>query len=171
VLYPVTPWLAMMMLGWAFGNHLIARRESRRALSPARMCGVAGAASLLLFALVRGWNGYGNMLLGRRDGSLVEWLHVSKYPPSLAYASLELGVMAVCLAWLFLLQARTRRVWNGNPVLVLGQTALFFYLNPEFKPFDMHEGILGLLIHVPVLVGVSLATAPQDPDHVESFFS
>jgi uncharacterized membrane protein len=128
VLYPVTPWLAMMMLGWAFGRQLIARRETGRGLAPAVLCAISGAASLVLYAAVRGWNGYGNMQLFRRDGSLVEWLHVSKYPPSLTFASLELGVMAVCLAGLFVLQRHVAKVWQGNPILVLGQTALFFYL-------------------------------------------
>ena len=128
VLYPVTPWLAMMMLGWAFGRHLIARRDSGRGGAPAAVCAIAGAASLALFAAVRAWNGYGNMQLLRRDASLVEWLHVSKYPPSLAFASLELGLMAVLLAGLFLLQQRVARVARWNPILVLGQTALFFYL-------------------------------------------
>jgi SSS family solute:Na+ symporter len=48
-------------------------------------------------------------------------------------------------------------------------TAALFYLRPDLAPFDMHEGVLGLLVHVPVLVGVSLATSPQDSEHVESF--
>ncbi len=38
VLYPVTPWLAMMMLGWAFGRQLITRRETGRGSSPAVLC-------------------------------------------------------------------------------------------------------------------------------------
>ncbi len=48
-------------------------------------------------------------------------------------------------------------------------TAGFFYLNPALKPFGMHEGILGLIVHVPVLIAVSLATRSQDPEHVEAF--
>ena len=47
--------------------------------------------------------------------------------------------------------------------------AAFFFFNPALKPFGMHEGILGLLIHIPVLVAVSLATRAQDAEHVESF--
>jgi solute:Na+ symporter, SSS family len=50
-------------------------------------------------------------------------------------------------------------------------TAFFFYLNPELKPFDMHEGILGLIVHVPVLVGVSLMTTAQEEEHIRGFFS
>ena len=46
----------------------------------------------------------------------------------------------------------------------------FFYLNPGLKPFEMHEGILGLLVHVPVLVAVSLATRQQAEEHLQAFF-
>jgi len=48
-------------------------------------------------------------------------------------------------------------------------TAGFFYLHPALRPFDMHEGVLGLIVHVPVLVGVSLATERQASEHVEAF--
>jgi hypothetical protein len=34
----------------------------------------------------------------------------------------------------------------------------------------MHEGILGLLVQVPVLVLVSLSTRRQDPAHLAGFF-
>jgi SSS family solute:Na+ symporter len=50
-------------------------------------------------------------------------------------------------------------------------TAMFFYFNPELRPLDMHEGILGLLVHVPVLVLTSLLTQPQDEHHLGGFFS
>lgn len=54
--------------------------------------------------------------------------------------------------------------------LVAGSiTAFVFWRFPELKPLDMHEGIVGLLVHVPVLVGVSLATPAQDRAHVDSF--
>jgi SSS family solute:Na+ symporter len=48
-------------------------------------------------------------------------------------------------------------------------TAVFFWLNPELKPLDIHEGILGLMVHIPTLVLVSLATPPQDPLRVQAF--
>jgi SSS family solute:Na+ symporter len=48
--------------------------------------------------------------------------------------------------------------------------AAFFYFNAGLKPFGMHEGILGLLIHVPVLVAVSLMTARQADAHLREFF-
>ena len=54
--------------------------------------------------------------------------------------------------------------------LVAGSAvSVFFFLFPGLKPFGMHEGILGLFVHVPVLVGVSLRGAPQDDEHVDGY--
>ena len=75
----------------------------------ARRCAAAGLAALALFAVVRGWNGYGNMAVLRDDGSLVQWLHVAKYPPSLAFSALELGLMALLLAALLASRRGSRR--------------------------------------------------------------
>jgi hypothetical protein len=65
----------------------------------------------------------------RDDSTIVQWLHVSKYPPALAYSCLELGLMAVFLTFFMLYERRMRgKVWSYNPLLVFGQTALFFYV-------------------------------------------
>src|SRR5262249_31366229 len=99
VLYPLVPWLAIMLLGWAAGE--IACREPKRVA--ARLV-VAGAAALCVFGVVRGLNGYGNGGLLRGDASLIQWLHTAKYPPGLAYTASELG-----LAWLLL-----AGLWNAQ---------------------------------------------------------
>lgn len=124
VAYPIVPWLAIMMLGWSFGRWL---ERATPAVAERLLVG-AGLGALGVFVLVRGLNGYGNMLLPREDGSLVQWLHVSKYPPALSYASLELGIMALLLAGFFAVSRRFGEVAWLAPLRVLGQTALFFYL-------------------------------------------
>jgi SSS family solute:Na+ symporter len=48
-------------------------------------------------------------------------------------------------------------------------TALFFFSFPDLKPLGIHEGILGLLVHVPVLVAVSLRTPRQEALHAGAF--
>jgi uncharacterized membrane protein len=130
VAYPVFPWLAMMMLGFAFGKKLMSIRNSQSPRwSPEKILLIGGTVSLLVFGIIRGLNSYGNMLLLRENNSLIQWLHVSKYPPSLSFTALELGLMGIILSLLFRLQARARkpiRLWN--PILVFGQTALFFYI-------------------------------------------
>jgi uncharacterized membrane protein len=125
VAYPTLHWLALMLLGWSLGNYFIAHPQSSNQLS--RKLALLGGLSLLGFLVVRGLNGYGNMGLLRRDGSIVQWLHVSKYPPSLSYFTLELGICLCCLSGLFALSAR-RPPKPSNLFLVLGQTPLFFYL-------------------------------------------
>lgn len=129
--YPVVPWLAMMALGWVFGRHMTEHASGKTQVTPGRVMLVAGLASLAVFAVVRGLNGYGNMFLLRADDSWQQWLHVSKYPPSLTYASLELGLMAVVLALMLKLEPVLGVRENGL-LLVLGQTAMFYYLVHRF---------------------------------------
>ena len=50
-----------------------------------------------------------------------------------------------------------------------GATTLLFFFAPELKPIEMHEGLFGLIVHVPVLVLVSLLTPAQDPARVEAY--
>ncbi len=121
--YPLVPWLAIMMLGWAFGRRLAEGGE----VAPARLA-IAGVASLGVFAIVRGLNRYGNMRLLRDDGSLVQWLHVSKYPPSITYAALELGIMGLFLAGFAALRKAGASAAPLRILAVYGSTALFFYV-------------------------------------------
>ncbi|MCX4247520.1 DUF1624 domain-containing protein [Paraliomyxa miuraensis] len=127
IIYPALPWLAIMLLGHALGQHIARWQAGTTRTSPVRVLVLAGLAGLCVFAVVRAANGYGNMFLLREDGSLTQWLHVSKYPPALAFVGLELGLVALILAMLMKLEPRMPSRPNG-PVLVLGQTALFFYL-------------------------------------------
>jgi hypothetical protein len=76
---------------------------------------------------VRAQQGYGDMFLNRADDSWQQWLHVSKYPPSLTYYALELGILWLCLALLMKIEPIIGVRPNGV-FLVFGQTAMFFYL-------------------------------------------
>jgi len=124
VAYPTLYWLATMLLGYGLGAAIArgATPESFRKYLPAVALGLLSA-----FAIVRGTNGYGNMHLYRDGGSLVEWLHVSKYPPSISYVTLELGLAAAVLWFIGGVVAR-RPASERNPLLVLGRTPMFFYL-------------------------------------------
>lgn len=134
VFYPVIPWLAVMMLGWVFGEWIQSKRPAPQCIQ--RLLLVSGGCAVLLFILIRSMADYGNMFMLLEGYSIVQWLHISKYPPSLAYVLLELGLMAVILAILMWLESIIGVRRNGV-VLVFGQTALFFYL--------AHFGVLVLL--------------------------
>jgi len=136
IAYPTLPWLAIMLFGFVWGEQL-RRNRGRTALNPAKLAG-AGAALLGAFALLRALNGYGNMGLLRESSRLVQWLHVSKYPPSITYVTLELGIMALVLA--LLARVATHAEFSSkNPLVIFGQTSMFFYL--------CHIPLLALLAH------------------------
>lgn len=126
-LYPFIPWLAIMMLGWCFGRWLVARRGAEDlARSAARLLTTGAVLGLGAFVVQRLLDGYGNFWLPLGDDTALRWLQVSKYPPSLAFYGLELGIMALLLAGFFRFQRA--KVRTNGPLLVFGQVALFYYL-------------------------------------------
>ena len=126
-LYPIIPWVGVMSIGWAFGNFLEGKtREDLRMLQ--RPIYMTGVASIVTFFIVRLINGYGN-LLPRMGDSLVDWLYVSKYPPSVAFLLWSLGGMCLMLGTGIMLEKRgllENRLVSG--VLTIGRNPLFFYL-------------------------------------------
>jgi uncharacterized membrane protein len=123
VLYPLIPWLAYMILGLGCGRLL----KIATIRKPAQWFALTGIFLLCFFIIIRGMNGYGNMLLYRDDLSLLQWLHVSKYPPSLSFSLLTLGMMGLWLALFFKVYAGGRFL-AGDPLIVFGRTPLFFYI-------------------------------------------
>ena len=75
--------------------------------------------------------------------------------------------MPALLSAMYWRRATTRGVIAG--LLAGSAVSVFFFLNPELKPFGMHEGILGLAVHIPVLLGVTLAGKAQDDEHVKGY--
>lgn len=123
--YPLVPWLSVMMLGLVLGRWLL---EPRTNGHRPRSLATLGLGLLLVFGVVRGVDGYGNWNLHRDSLELLQWLHVAKYPPSLAYMSLELG-LGLCLLALFLWldePGKARPLFA--PLSLLGSTAFFYYL-------------------------------------------
>jgi uncharacterized membrane protein len=118
VAYPLLPWLGIAGLGLAFGRALLddPRRAQRIAL-------VAGGTALVLFGGLRA-AGAGDFHALAGPG----WIGVfnlTKYPPSLAFILLTLGVDLLVLA-AFLRAGERTTGWSG-PLLVFGGSALFFY--------------------------------------------
>ncbi|MCX7603812.1 MAG: heparan-alpha-glucosaminide N-acetyltransferase domain-containing protein [Bryobacteraceae bacterium] len=118
--YPLLPWFGICALGVGFGRLL--RRDPRRALAA---CLPAGAALVSLFAVVRAGGGFGNLRLAEGSGWMA-WLTVVKYPPSLAFASLMLGLDLLLLWALDRLRNRARGF--TDVLIVYGQAPLFFYI-------------------------------------------
>lgn len=125
IAYPTLHWLAILLFGWVLGVYLLDKRPDARSLS--RILIRSGLAFLAVFVVVRGANRYGNMLLYRDGWDPVQWLHVSKYPPSLSYVTLEVGIALCILSWL-VHKFDERAPHPASPMLLLGRTPMFFYL-------------------------------------------
>ncbi len=126
--YPVLPWLSLMCLGWVFGRYINTLKNAETKLpQPATLLTFVGVFSIAVFGVVRWFNGYGNMFLLREDNSWIQFLLVSKYPPSLSFMALEIGLLCLILAGLIRLEKRIGVRKNGV-LLVFGQTSMFFYL-------------------------------------------
>jgi uncharacterized membrane protein len=91
VLYPAIPWLGVMLLGWTFGRVIhaapLSQQKTARAL---------GVVCLILFAILRFTHSYGDKFTWENGAnatySLMTFLQISKYPPSLHYLLATLGI-------------------------------------------------------------------------------
>jgi uncharacterized membrane protein len=120
VIYPLMPWLAICLLGASLGGALRAdARRTLRALLP------IGGVCLLLFLGVRVIGGFGTYH-AMPSGDWMGLLSVTKYPPSLAYLLLTLGMNALLLFAAARFMADGSRV--GAVLQVFGKTPLFFYI-------------------------------------------
>jgi len=120
VLYPPIPWLGVALLGMGFARFIT--RDPERAY---RMALFAGLACLALFPIVRVLGGFGNLRMPNGN-TAIDFLNVVKYPPSLSFLLLTLCFDLVALA-LFARASRWLAGW-GQPLVILGQSALYFFL-------------------------------------------
>jgi uncharacterized membrane protein len=141
-LYPLIPWIGVMGLGWGFGDFLNSYDKTK--IQNLRLPLVAtGVGAWILFVLVRWFNGFG-VLVPRQGYTLMDWLSVAKYPPSLAFILVTLGEMCFFLA-IGLLVQRLRNSEKGitGMVLLFGRIPLFFYLSHlvlyRIRPFWMDQ--------------------------------
>jgi len=140
--YPLLPWFGITALGVALGRMIQA--DGTRVLKNAWMMGLA---YLVGFAGIRFGGGFGNLRVAE-GGGLMGFLTVVKYPPSLAFVLLFLGLNLVLLTLLWKAPAGLQRVLS-----VYGQAPLFFYLT-HFYVLAAVGTVLGGHVDRPVLFAV-----------------
>ncbi len=122
--YPVLPWVGVILLGWCFAPAFAATASAvrRRALLLA-----TGVACLALLALLRGFNLYGENAPWQPGATALEtamsWLNFTKYPPSLDFLLLTLGIGLLLLALLERADNAFTRV-----CATFGGAPMFYYL-------------------------------------------
>ena len=122
VAYPLIPWVAVMALGYVLADVYGWEPARRR-----RVLILSGAAATALFVVLRLVNGYGDPApwSAQRTPALtvVSFLNVGKYPPSLDFLLMTLGPTLVALAVVEGLRGRMAS-WIG----VYGRVPLFYYV-------------------------------------------
>jgi uncharacterized membrane protein len=138
VLFPLIPWIGVAALGYGAGPLFEKAVDARR-----RALLIAGCLMLAVFTLLRLTNAYGNPSRPSIDGAmgdfqlpqgtdfayaLIGFLNVEKYPPSLQYLLLTLGVCALLLTVFQRYDGARTLPAPGSIVRVFGLVPLFFYV-------------------------------------------
>ena len=124
VSYPLLPWIGVILLGYGAGP-LYAR--SRTPEGRRRMLLALGGGSLLLLAVLRGFNLYGETLPWVAGDTavrtLMSVLNFTKYPPSLDFLLFTVGLGLLGLARL-----ESVDNWFTRACATFGGAPMFYYL-------------------------------------------
>jgi uncharacterized membrane protein len=123
--YPVLPWIGIMALGYAAAETLIDPTSRGRVLRTALAC-------LAIFLVLRGTNLYGDPRPWQPQdrgfvASSMAFLDVEKYPPSLLFVLMTLG-LALLLLLAFEPVGRRDSGWVGSALREFGCVPLFCYV-------------------------------------------
>ena len=118
--YPVLPWLELVTSGMVFGHWLV--DDHRKAFERALKFGIA---FILAFLVLRTLDGFGN-IRPRAGNTWFDFLNPVKYPPSITFNLLTMGVNLIIMGLLARAGEGLKRFFQ--PLVVFGRTPLFFYL-------------------------------------------
>jgi uncharacterized membrane protein len=120
--YPPIPWLGIMLTGFAAGRLFELPRSTRKQLFLK-----VGLVALALFIIVRAVNVYGDSFQWAKQKcslfTVLAFINVTKYPPSMVFCLLTLGVMFLLLSWVEGLQNKFTQITT-----VYGKVPLFYFL-------------------------------------------
>ena len=150
VAYPLIPWLCILLVGFACGP-LVQQSVSERKSLLLRI----GIGAIILFVFLRYLNLYGDPApwAVQKDSlfTFLSFIRLTKYPPSLQYDLLMLGIMLVFLSVIDGVSNSFTR-W----LTVYGKVPMFYYI--------LHWYLVHLaMIIMSLLQGYSLADIPSGP--------
>ena len=124
VSYPVLPWIGVILLGYVAGP-LYARTID--VLTRRKILIGLGLASLAVLLVLRGFNIYGETLpwavQDTAIGTVMSFLNFTKYPPSLDFLLITLGIGFFLLAWFESLENKLL-----DAIEVYGSVPMFVYI-------------------------------------------
>ena len=120
--YPPVPWLGVILVGFAAGKFFEREQAERK-----RIFMRLGLAAVGLFILLRTINIYGDTFRwsAQKNGlyTVLSFINVTKYPPSLDFCLLFLGIMFLLLSAMQGVKSR----WT-EAVSVYGKVPLFYFI-------------------------------------------
>lgn len=120
--YPLIPWVGVMAVGFGWGK--VFSKAKRTRLLWLRNTGLS---LILSFILLRGINIYGDpqpwSFQSNSTKTFLSFIDCEKYPPSLLYLLITLGI-ALLILYLF----EVKRFRYLQPLITFGRVPLFFYL-------------------------------------------
>ena len=137
VLYPILPWLGVMGLGLVYGRflHYAPQRTTK-------FTGYIALICLLLFTIIRLTNSYGNIRPLPATPDWIDFLNLVKYPPSLTFLLLTLGVNLLILRLFVWLETQLPNYPITQLFSTFGREPLFFYITHLYL-----YGYLGLWLN------------------------
>jgi len=122
--YPIIPWIGVMMLGYCFGTFY---QTTYSQTDRKKILLYLGFSLIALFVLIRLINGYGDphpwSMQPNPVFTVLSFLNVTKYPPSLLYVLVTLGP-----AILFLAISENYYGSVSQKIKILGRVPMFYYL-------------------------------------------
>ena len=125
IAYPIIPWFAVMALGYSTAPLIIkALKQHTRYLV------YTGLMLITAFIVLRYFNGYGNpkpwQVEDTVSATIFSFINCEKYPPSLLYLLITLGISSLLLAGFNYFEKPLGVI--AKILQIFGKTSLFFYL-------------------------------------------
>jgi uncharacterized membrane protein len=154
LLYPVLAWIGVMTAGYCFGEIYTRYNQQKRK----QILIYLGLACIIFFIVLRFTNLYGDASKWSHQATpvftVLSFINVTKYPPSLLYILMTIGPAILFLAF-------TEKPLNrfGNIISIYGKVPMFYYL------------IHFYVIHIAAIIGALLCgftlhdVLSLNPDH------
>ncbi len=122
IVYPILPWIGVMVAGFVFGQVMTWTPEKR-----IRLLWKLGVGCILLFVLLRLTNVYGDIGAweSQKNGlyTLMDFLNTQKYPPSLLFLLMTIGPSFLLL---ILFEKWKNKLFDA--LKIFGRVPFFFYI-------------------------------------------
>lgn len=124
--YAILPWTGIMLLGYGVGKWFDTAKFNH--LKRCSYLVYSGLSLISLFVILRLLNGYGDpkpwLSMQTNTYTLLSYLNVTKYPPSLMYTCITLGPALLVLA---VLETQPFN-WFSKAMNTFGRVPFFYYL-------------------------------------------